>query len=74
MQKASSNGKSKIANYKLLLRAIVAKLSAVCTNAYADQLFTAAYCLIVYGFFIIGEITFTEKEYIHKIVQKMTLP
>ena len=70
MQKAASKGKSRLPITISLLSSIVAKLPAVCTNAYEVQLFTAAFCLAFFGFFRIGEITVTKKEYIHKIVAK----
>lgn len=44
-----------------LLRCILTKLSAVCTNNYESLLFKAAYVTAFFGFFRVGEITIPSK-------------
>ena len=51
-----------------ILNLIVNKLPAVCVTSYESQLFKTAFCLAFFGFFRIGEITVSRKEYISKVI------
>lgn len=51
-----------------LLNSICLRISSVCNNQYECLLFAAAYSLAFFGFFRVGEITVTKKEYTYKVL------
>lgn len=68
MKKVGPVGRIRLPISLSLLEVLCLRIPAVCNGSYECLLFVAAYCLAFFGFFRVGEITVTKKEYTHRVL------